>query len=1051
MRRFRRFILLLGLILIGTPILTLIFVLSYFYINQESLKREIVQFVNDTVPGKIEIEEIDLSLFRKFPDVSLKCTNAIFLGPTQDHASGDANKVFAAEQIFVSMNLRSLLERKVIINELTMSHGDFYIKIFDDSTINLGKAIGQSNKGPALSDEPQNQNQIDFKMNEFHMEDMRVHLENQVLGTQWHCLLDFQAVFGYSNNIITSYNTIDIHGFYFEIDKQIIEENLNLSIVNDLEINLTENIYRTNSKINFNQIETRISGSYKLDEDMLEMQFLIDHSDFGKLLSKAIWNQEFDLPEDDSGSIRMDGSIIGPVISNFPIVEITMTGDNIRFENPKGKGAIKNISFAAKVNSGKGPKFTDGHIELEHFTANFPAGLLQAKGNISNFQNPKFQLAIDAIIDLDGLDRMVRSKIIDSLQGNLNIEVDLRGGLDLVEQELLMISGKASLTMDDVSMYFLAYDYGLDNVSGRLIFENRQVELDSIVFSKGRSHLRLNGTISHPLNYLLGYQTSLEADIKLSSDLLDMRDVFQVDTTLGNLMGEELTDLNINLKIKTDNKGINNVGLLPLGSVEITGLSVNVRNKTSLKEISGILDIKPDTIRLSNLRGYKDSTDFILGGEIVNYNALSQSDSFSDIILNFDVEGDQLRFKDFFQIEGKDFIPPPYNTETIRNYRGAGTIVISNQEFLGQKSEFGLVIHNLSGTFVNNPLEFRNFNVDLGIKKDTLMINKLEGVIGDSDFSVSGFIVDTSEPEDSTLKVKDLRGKIKLTSRKLDLNQLIDIPIPEYQDKALTSISRQYPELAWDISIGELNYYNYHPRDITGKFQIHKPNQVVLDKLEYSMPAGTVVLKGHADLSDSTFVRIEGTIEAQGIDLSKINFALVYDGDSIRVKDHFAGTFNGYFNSSLKVYLDGKVVLNDLSLTLDGSLESGRIMDFPPLLALGDYFGNKDLSDVHFARIDNTIYIRDNQIQIPKMEISSTLGFMRIEGSQDFDGNLNYRVEVPFKLVKSVIWNQLVNRKRKENAANDEIQTFDGKKYVILRIGGTLDEPDIRIGKGREK
>ena len=85
------------------------------------------------------------------------------------------------------------------------------------------------------------------------------------------------------------------------------------------------------------------------------------------------------------------------------------------------------------------------------------------------------------------------------------------------------------------------------------------------------------------------------------------------------------------------------------------------------------------------------------------------------------------------------------------------------------------------------------------------------------------------------------------------------------------------------------------------------------------------------------------------------------------------------------------------------------------------------------------------------MEISSTLGFIRIEGGQDFNGNLDYLVEVPFKLVQSVTWNNLVNRKRKTDAENDEIQTYDGKKYVTIRIRGTLGEPDIRIGKGKKR
>ena len=63
-----------------------------------------------------------------------------------------------------------------------------------------------------------------------------------------------------------------------------------------------------------------------------------------------------------------------------------------------------------------------------------------------------------------------------------------------------------------------------------------------------------------------------------------------------------------------------------------------------------------------------------------------------------------------------------------------------------------------------------------------------------------------------------------------------------------------------------------------------------------------------------------------------------------------------------------------------------RFDQFLGLVTLGNYFGNKNMANVRFASIANTIDVRDHQIKIPKMEINSTLGFMRIEGSQDFEG-----------------------------------------------------------------
>ena len=99
-RRVRRLLLLVLLIVIGTPVLTVVGVFSYFYINQQGLKNQIVKFVNNAQPGEIEIGEIDLSLFHDFPNVSLECIDVIFKAPQNSLSYRETPEIIRADQIY---------------------------------------------------------------------------------------------------------------------------------------------------------------------------------------------------------------------------------------------------------------------------------------------------------------------------------------------------------------------------------------------------------------------------------------------------------------------------------------------------------------------------------------------------------------------------------------------------------------------------------------------------------------------------------------------------------------------------------------------------------------------------------------------------------------------------------------------------------------------------------------------------------------------------------------------------------------------------------------
>ncbi|NJL14768.1 MAG: hypothetical protein HC913_18385 [Microscillaceae bacterium] len=91
------------------------------------------------------------------------------------------------------------------------------------------------------------------------------------------------------------------------------------------------------------------------------------------------------------------------------------------------------------------------------------------------------------------------------------------------------------------------------------------------------------------------------------------------------------------------------------------------------------------------------------------------------------------------------------------------------------------------------------------------------------------------------------------------------------------------------------------------------------------------------------------------------------------------------------------------------------------------------------------------------MEIATTLGYFFISGKKTLDLQMDYVIEVPFKVIKQAIWNMLFNKKKNKNQEEKEIEEEiirareDGRElFVKINITGTPDKYEIRLGKGNK-
>ncbi|HEV8507371.1 MAG TPA: AsmA-like C-terminal region-containing protein, partial [Chitinophagaceae bacterium] len=81
---------------------------------------------------------------------------------------------------------------------------------------------------------------------------------------------------------------------------------------------------------------------------------------------------------------------------------------------------------------------------------------------------------------------------------------------------------------------------------------------------------------------------------------------------------------------------------------------------------------------------------------------------------------------------------------------------------------------------------------------------------------------------------------------------------------------------------------------------------------------------------------------------------------------------------------------------VDFSLKNCRLVNFQPLMDIDNNFLQKrNLSDVSFAELTDRLDINGNDINMHRMEISSTAVRMYVEGTYSFAGNTDLSIQVP--------------------------------------------------------
>ncbi|MGB7841631.1 MAG: AsmA-like C-terminal region-containing protein [Salinimicrobium sp.] len=572
-------------------------------IFESQLKDLVRKSMNDQLNAKVAFADINLSLFRHFPDATLKIKDLSII----NNAPFEEDTLAYSEEVALQMGISQLFKASgepMKVDALKINNTVLNIKV---------DSLGNNNYDVAVKDATTTSEGggFSFDVKHYEINDSRLTYVDEAANIS--LLLeelnhegngDFSADISTLSTVsstLISLNVDDVN--YLNRNKLKLDADFKMDLKN-LRYTFLEN------EALINQLPLKFDGYVQVNEDNNEMDisFKTPTSSFKNFL--AVIPEEYSKNIEDvqtQGDFVVDGYIRGIVDDvHIPKMKINIASENASFKYPDLPKAVEDINIAAEVLNETGlPE--DTYVNIEKLNFRIDRDAFRANGNLRNLtENMLVNMAVNGTVNLANLKQAYPIDLEQDLNGIVTANLSTSFDMNSVEKEQyqnVKSSGTASIKDFSYSSPEIPNEIKLANAD--LKFNSGNVTLERSVLTTGQTDLALKGTIQNFMGFLFTDQ-DLKGDFTASSNTFSVND-FMVkktpsevtDTTPGTSPKEDAIRIPSFLDARLDFKA-NRV----------------LYDNLVLENTKGVLLIANETATLENVTSNIFSGDIVLNGKV---------------------------------------------------------------------------------------------------------------------------------------------------------------------------------------------------------------------------------------------------------------------------------------------------------------------------------------------------------------------------------------------------------------------------------------------------
>ncbi|MBW8050086.1 MAG: DUF3971 domain-containing protein [Cytophagales bacterium] len=525
------------------------------WLYQDKIINLCVAEINKHLKTKIFADKISLSVFDKFPNVSISFNRIVIEGSNMEDARlpklqrRQGKCLVKAKDIFCTFNIKDLISGNYVIDEIWLEDAKIFLRIDEDGNNNF--TIFE----PGITGASENK-LFSFDLQKIYFKNVLFLFDNQQSKQAVHFLsTGTNAGLRYEGDLLNISLNGNLFLYKIQLNKSTWFSKKNISLECDLIYNKKNEILKINpSVLQVENSEFGIKGKWvggRGTKDKQKIDYINLSIDGKKTTAQTILSL---LPGDlyekfsvykSKGSVYFSGKIIGNISETAtPAIDILFGFNNASFYlplkatvgqagMPDSKHSIKKVNLAGKFSNGKKHNQSSSSLTLSGIKAELDGKPLKGSFLIKNFDSPYISFNIDANIDIATLLAYYPNDRIDQADGTLKINMDLSGGLEQLKQINLSknfnTSGEFSLRNFDLTLKNISLNF--KNFNGNFLFNKNDIAATNFSGKIGSSDFLINGFFKNLLPYLLFEDQTLFMEADLRSDLLDLDELLATDYT----------------------------------------------------------------------------------------------------------------------------------------------------------------------------------------------------------------------------------------------------------------------------------------------------------------------------------------------------------------------------------------------------------------------------------------------------------------------------------------------------------------------------------------